>query len=392
VSASAEITSTSGVDRPDVRGPTAPLPLAILVAGIVGLCIVVAGTLLLQVAHAVRGGGLTPACRAAGLEPQVGEPPNGQNIGTGGVCDIVEALRSGAETTVLVLGGGLGLAAMVAGYARYRSMDTRRKRDQAVNGAILGMQAAIVAALILWFRSGSLLFPFARNIMNFTLLQGSFHIFLRGAGVTLYLAFLSEAGGITLGLVLSILAISSRKTVRAPARIYINFFRGTPLIWQLSFFSAVFTFGLALHLSTYTTAIIILSLNMGAYSAEVFRAGLQSIERGQIEAARSLGMSYLQAMRHAIVPQALRRVIPPLMNEFVILIKDTSLVFVLGIVLGREDLFGVGQEGYSNTFNATWFVATALGYLAVTLPLIGIVNAVERRLRSGLVGIAGAGA
>jgi polar amino acid transport system permease protein len=139
-------------------------------------------------------------------------------------------------------------------------------------------------------------------------------------------------------------------------------------------------------------AIIILSLNMGAYSAEVFRAGLQSIERGQMEAARSLGMSYLQAMRYAIVPQAFRRVIPPLMNEFVILIKDTSLVFVLGIVLGREDLFGVGQEGYSNTFNATWFVATALGYLAVTLPLIGIVNAVERRLRSGLVGIAGTGA
>ena len=90
------------------------------------------------------------------------------------------------------------------------------------------------------------------------------------------------------------------------------------------------------------------------------------------------------------VPQAVRRVIPPLLNEFVILIKDTSLIFVLGVILGQEELFGIGQEGYSSTFNATYFVGTALGYLAVTLPLIGIVNAAERKLRSGLVGIAGA--
>jgi polar amino acid transport system permease protein len=78
------------------------------------------------------------------------------------------------------------------------------------------------------------------------------------------------------------------------------------------------------------------------------------------------------------------------MNEFVILIKDTSLIFVLGVILGEEELFGVGQAGYSSTFNATYFVGTALGYLAVTLPLIGIVNMAERKLRSGLVGIAGA--
>src|SRR5436190_22734962 len=102
-------------------------------------------------------------------------------------------------------------------------------------------------------------------------------------------------------------------------------------------------FGLNLRLSTYNVAIIIFSMNTGAYAAEVFRAGLQSIERGQIEAARSLGMSYAQAMRYAIVPQAVRRVIPPLMNEFVILIKDTALVFFLGLTLGREDIFGLRE-------------------------------------------------
>jgi ABC-type amino acid transport system permease subunit len=79
------------------------------------------------------------------------------------------------------------------------------------------------------------------------------------------------------------------------------------------------------------------------------------------------------------------------MNEFVILIKDTALVFVLGVTIGREDIFGLGSEGYSAFYQATFWVWTAIAYLVVTLPLIGIVNAVERRLRSGLVGIAGAG-
>ena len=133
------------------------------------------------------------------------------------------------------------------------------------------------------------------------------------------------------------------------------------------------------------------SLNTGAYASEVFRAGIQSIERGQMEAARGLGFSYLEAMRFAIVPQAVRRVIPPLLNEFVILIKDTALVVVLGLLASQYELYVTAQNGYSATFNATFFIATAIGYLVITLPLIGAVNAVERRLRSGLVGIAGAG-
>ena len=135
---------------------------------------------------------------------------------------------------------------------------------------------------------------------------------------------------------------------------------------------------------------LIFSLNTGAYAAEVFRAGIQSIERGQMEAARGLGFSYLQAMRYSVVPQAVRRVIPPLMNEFVILIKDTSLVVVLGLALNQLDLYSFSRQGYSDTFNATFFVGAAIGYLLITLPLIRIVNVVEKRLRSGLVGIAGA--
>ena len=368
---------------PDVRGPTAPWPLSIFIAGWIAIALAVGGTLALQIAWAVEGGSVTAVCQAAGLELN-------ESIGARGVCNVVTALGSLAETTVLVLVLALGSAAVLAGWGTYKRLDTRRKRDHAIAGAVLGVQAVVVALFVLWFRSGDLLFPFVRNVLNFTYLEGTFHLFLEAAGRTLYMAFLGEAGGIAIGLILALFTLSRRRVVRAPARAYINFFRGTPLIWQLSFFYAVFTFGFNLNIGTVFTAILVFALNMGAYSAEVFRAGLQSIERGQIEAARSLGMSYAQAMRYAIVPQAVRRVIPPLLNEFVVLIKDTSLIFVLGVILGEEELFGVGQEGYSDTFNATFFVGTALGYLAVTLPLIGIVNAAERRLRSGLVGIAGA--
>jgi polar amino acid transport system permease protein len=171
--------------------------------------------------------------------------------------------------------------------------------------------------------------------------------------------------------------------------VYVNFFRGTPLIWQLSFFYFLLVLGLGFHVSTYFAALLVFSLNTGAYASEVFRAGIQSIERGQMEAARGLGFSYLQAMRYAIVPQAIRRVIPPLLNEFVILIKDTALVIVLGLLVSQYELYSASQNGYSATGNATFFVASAIGYLVITLPLIGAVNAVERRLRSGLVGIGG---
>src|SRR5207247_1171444 len=173
---------------------------------------------------------------------------------------------------------------------------------------------------------------------------------------TLYLVFGGEMGGIVLGLILSLFAISSRRVVRAPARVYINFFRGTPLIWQLPFFYFVLVLGLGIHLNVFNAALLVFSLNTAGYAAEVFRAGIQSIERGQMEAARGLGFSYLQAMRYAVVPQAIRRVIPPLMNEFVILIKDTALVAVLGLALNQLDIFSFARQGYSETFNGTFFV------------------------------------
>jgi polar amino acid transport system permease protein len=146
---------------------------------------------------------------------------------------------------------------------------------------------------------------------------------------------------------------------------------------------------LGVNFSSYKVALFVFALNTGAYASEVFRAGIQSIERGQLEAARGVGLSYLGSMRYVIVPQAVRRVIPPLMNEFVILVKDTALVVVLGLIQSQRELFSVAQDGYATFVNGTFFVAAAIGYLIVTIPLIRLVAAVERRLRSGLVGIAG---
>ena len=159
---------------------------------------------------------------------------------------------------------------------------------------------------------------------------------MNGAKNTLILSFAGAALGFGLGLFIALFSMSQRAVVRAPARVYINFFRGTPLIWQLSFagLGVVTALRLGFFSGTdgpYRVAIVVLGLNLAAYSAEVYRAGIQSLERGQMEAARSVGLTYFQAMRYVIVPQAVRRVIPPLTNEFVILIKDTSLVVELYI-------------------------------------------------------------
>lgn len=373
---------------PDTRGGTAPLPVTVLVLGIAAIAMAVGGTFILQLAYAWGGaGGMTPGC-AAELTTTT---PDGDEVlvrGALGVCNIVRSFISPTETFILGAAVAAGLLASILGWAAYRRMASRRMRNQCISGAVLGVQAAVVAAVIFWFRSGDV-FIFVRNFLNFDYLSDTFAGFLRGAKNTMQLAAVGEVGGIAVGLLLAVLVISQHRVVRAPARVYINFFRGTPLIWQLGFFQYVFLLGFGLKLGAFTIATIVFILNTGAYASEVFRAGVESIERGQMEAARSLGMSYGQAMRYAIVPQAVRRVIPPLMNEFVILIKDTALIVVLGLFAEQQDIFGFARENYSATGNATFFIGAAIAYLVVTLPLIRLVNSVETRLRSGLTGRVG---
>jgi polar amino acid transport system permease protein len=378
--AAVEVAVRDEEKAPDVRGPTAPLPATALGLGIASIAAILAGTLALQLFTVVRGAEMTPTCVGLGLDEVTG--------GTG-VCGIVETLESGAQTFVAGLAIVTGAMAIVLGFGWYRTMDSIRKREQCITGAVIGIQGVVLSLLLLWFREGR---PdlIAKNFLNWGVLEGYGYQFLRAARNTLILAIGGELGGIVIGLVLAVLVISKRRAVRAPARAYINFFRGTPLIWQLATVGFLLTFGFNASISPFAVAILVFALNTGAYAAEVFRAGIQSIERGQVEAARSLGMTYGQSLRYAVVPQAVRRVIPPLMNEFVILIKDTALVVVVGLLIDQYDLFTLARSGQATTFNATFFTAAALGYLVITLPLIWLVNRVERRLRSGLVGFVGA--
>lgn len=336
------------------------LSLATGIVGGVSLALVLLGTIALTVAN-----GLTPFER------------------------LVETAQSDTQTLILWGAIGLGILAAVAGFTTYKWMPTKAARETAVSGAALGVQAVVVAAFYVWLRSGDKFDTFVRINFSFEVLGQFGREFIHGARNTVILAAGGEAFGIVLGLVLAMLILSRRVVVRAPARGYINFFRGTPLIWQLTFIFAGIILAARLPITVYQAGILVLGLNAGAYSAEIFRAGIQSIERGQIEAARSLGMTYLQAMRYVILPQAIRRVIPPLTNEFIILIKDTSLIAFLGLTAAQRELFGIGRDAYSQTFNATPYLGSVLGYLAITLPMIRVVTALERRMRSGLTGIVG---
>lgn len=353
------------IDERPRRGPAwfagqqTPPSVCVALAGAAALAVLAAGTLAVVSAY-----GWTPSQQ------------------------IAAALTSGAQLAVLLVALCLGALAAVAGAATFRRAPTRPSREATISGAVLGGNALVLAALLLWFRSGDVE-TFASNFLELDLLGEFVPRFLRAALNTVILALAGEAIGIAIGLALSLAVISARPVVRAPARLYINFFRGTPLLWQLSFFFFGIALGLRLNLGAYEVAILVLGLNAGAYSAEIFRAGIQSIERAQFEAARSLGMSYPATLRLVIMPQAIRRVIPPLTNEFVILIKDTSLTAVLGLTLSQQELMTTGRDIFAQTFNATPFLASAAGYLAVTLPMIRFVTWLERRMSGGLTVVGG---
>ena len=340
-----------------VREQSTPAAVAMLAVGAVGLLVVTVGTVVVLALN-----GFTPT------------------------RNLILGFRSNEITGICLTSIVLGIVAMSAGWGLYRKMPTKVSREQAVAAAVLGLQSAALGALLLYFSEGDVE-VFVINFLDFKVLSPQVDGFVTGVKNTVIMAVAGEFFGVVLGIILAVFAISKRPVVRAPARIYINFFRGTPLVWQIIFIGVGIPLALGINILPYTAMIIALSLNAGAYAAEVFRAGIQSIERGQLEAARSLGMSYMQAMRYSVIPQAVRRVIPPLMNEFVILIKDTSLVIVLGLTAAQRDIMSWGNQGVQNSFNSTFLIAVALGYLAVSLPSIRLVNMLERKLRSGLVGV-----
>jgi polar amino acid transport system permease protein len=176
------------------------------------------------------------------------------------------------------------------------------------------------------------------------------------------------------GLVLSLIRLSRFRVLRYLAGAYIDFFRGLPLLLLLIFvYSGVALAGLVLQ--PIVAAILSLTLCYGAYSAEIFRAGIQAISKGQSEAARSLGMTQWQAMRHVVLPQAIKLVIPPLTNEFIAMIKDTSLLSVISV----PELLFTAKEKMGIVANPTPLTAAALIYVLFTIPLIRVAARLEKK-------------
>src|SRR3954465_6227399 len=167
---------------------------------------------------------------------------------------------------------------------------------------------------------------------------------LVGLKNTLILAIASTVLGIAIGMILAVMGISRSAWVRAPARVYTDIFRGLPAIVTILLIGQGFArigrqvFGP----SPYPLGIIALSLIAGAYIGEIFRAGIQSVDRGQLEACRALGMNYARAMRLVVVPQGVRRVLPALVNQFIAIIKDSSLVYFLGLPSSERGVFRAG--------------------------------------------------
>ncbi len=190
------------------------------------------------------------------------------------------------------------------------------------------------------------------------------------------------AFGLVLALILALMKLSSIKPYRWIAVTYIELFRGLPALVTIILvaFAIPIAFpGVSIPGGTLGQGGVGLGIVAAAYMAETIRAGIEAVPRGQMEAARSLGMSWAKAMTYIVLPQAFRIIVPPLTNELVLLIKDTSLFFVLGTTPVSKELTKFGRDLMNSKFNGTPLTVVALMYLAITLPLTYLVSRLEKR-------------
>jgi polar amino acid transport system permease protein len=200
---------------------------------------------------------------------------------------------------------------------------------------------------------------------------------LEGVSVTLQMFFITLVLSLPLGLLLSLARISKYKPLSFLVETYIWLMRGTPLMLQLLFvyYALPLVPYVGIKLPDFSAAILAFVLNYAAYFAEIFRGGIQSIERGQYEASKVLGMTYVQTMRRIVLPQVLKRVVPPISNETITLVKDTSLIYVLAM----NDLLRTARTIVQREFDMTPFIIAAVFYLAMTLVLTWVFNKLEER-------------
>lgn len=210
-------------------------------------------------------------------------------------------------------------------------------------------------------------------------------MFFTGLKNTLIISVAATVIGLVLGMIVAIMGISTSPWLRIPARIYTDLFRGLPAILTILLIGQGFArvsqqvFGP----SPYPLGIIALSLIASAYIGEIFRAGIQSVDKGQLDACRALGMNYAKAMRLVVVPQGIRRVLPALVNQFIAIVKDSSLVYFLGLLTSERELFRVGQDAAILSGNLSPLVLAGVFYLIITVPLTHLVNYFDDRFRAG---------
>lgn len=213
--------------------------------------------------------------------------------------------------------------------------------------------------------------------MSFGFMKDYYPFFLKGAGITIVIAFFAVIFGTVLGLLLSLMKLSENKILRFIASAYIEFVRGTPSLVQIWIVYLGLS-NIGLNLPDLVTGIIALSLNSGAYVAEIIRAGIGAVDAGQMEAARSLGMKKSMAMREIIIPQALKNILPALGNEFIAVIKESAIVSIIGV---GELMFNAQTVG-GTLYNGLppLYVAAAI-YFVITFSLSRGLAKLERRLK-----------
>lgn len=213
--------------------------------------------------------------------------------------------------------------------------------------------------------------------LNVDLMINSIPLLIAGAGITIQITAISVGLGMIIGMFVGIARICNVKVLRFLATVYIDFLRGTPLLVQIFLIYFALPMVLGQRVDPFIAAITACGINSGAYIAEIFRAGIQAIDEGQMEAGRSLGMTWIQTMRYIIVPQAFKNIVPPLGNEFIALLKDSSLVSVIGF----EELTRRGQLIIARTYGSLeiW-ITVAVIYLVMTLTISRLVSYIEKRL------------
>ncbi len=216
-------------------------------------------------------------------------------------------------------------------------------------------------------------------MVSLELFKKSLPSLLSGLGVTIKIAFFAIIIACVLGLIFGILSISKYKIIRGIAFIYTTIIRGTPLMIQAMFIFFGLGQFLGIRFNPVSAGIWILALNSGAYLSEIFRGGIQAVDIGQMEAARSLGMPASMAMRKVILPQAIKIMVPSLMNQFIIAIKDTSILSVISI----RELMQSGQIIVGTTYKAfEIYGIVAIMYLVLITLLMWVSKLIERRLAS----------